>query len=208
MKKKQKVNLYDAVVIGASAGGVEALSKILPAMNAALNFPVLIVQHISPYSDNFLVNYLDQLAEIKVKEVEEKEQVIPGVVYMAPPNYHLLVEEDKTLSLTVDEKVNFSRPSIDVLFETAAMAYGQKLIGVVLTGANSDGAAGIKLIKQFGGLTIVQDPTTAYVDIMPMAALENVHVDHVLKLEEIAPFLNAISDMLDQDTKKNVKKNI
>ncbi|MBI9034759.1 MAG: chemotaxis protein CheB [Bacteroidales bacterium] len=205
MKNKQKEKVYKAIVVGASAGGVEALTTVLPALNADLNFSVVVVQHISPHSDSFLVDYLNQLSPIKVKEVEEKEHIIPGVVYFAPPNYHLLIEEDETFSLTVDDKVNYSRPSIDVLFETAAVAFNQSLIGVILTGANSDGAEGMKRIKQFGGLTVVQDPSSAYVDVMPLAALEAIHADHILKLEEIAPFLNALSDLMKPYSEKNRK---
>jgi two-component system chemotaxis response regulator CheB len=112
-----------------------------------------------------------------------------GTIYLAPANYHLLVEKDKTLALTVDEAVNYSRPSIDVLFESAADVFGQGLIGVILTGANEDGSQGFKIIKETGGITVVQDPATAGVSVMPQAAVDCVEVDHLLPLEEIGPFL-------------------
>jgi two-component system chemotaxis response regulator CheB len=203
VRNKKKVQHYDAVVIGASAGGVEALSKLVPVLSRDLRLPVIIVQHISPNSDSFLTKYLDGISGVRVKEVEEKEIILGGTVYFAPPNYHLMVEEDKTLSLSVEEKVNYSRPSIDVMFETAAMAYGRRLIGIVLTGANHDGAAGLKMIKDFGGMTIVQNPVTAYVDAMPLAALEICNVDHVMELEEIAPYLNALSNASKVDGQEN-----
>ncbi|MEW6136551.1 MAG: chemotaxis protein CheB, partial [Bacteroidota bacterium] len=160
-------SVIKAVVIGTSAGGMEALSKLLPAVPSNFKAPILIVQHIAPTSDNFLARHLDSLSQIKVKEANEKEKIKPAIAYVAPPNYHLLVEDDLTLSLTVDEKVNYSRPSIDVLFESAAYAFKGKVIAVVLTGANQDGAAGAALIKKMGGIVIVQDPKTAQVPVMP-----------------------------------------
>jgi len=114
---------------------------------------------------------------------------MPGKIYIAPPNYHLLVEEDKTLSLSTNKHVNFARPSIDVLFETAADVFGEKLVGIILTGANEDGSRGLKKIKESGGLTIVQDPDTAAVDTMPKAAIASTKVDYILPLENIGPFI-------------------
>ncbi len=193
--KKRNINTkkYAAVVVGTSAGGVDALMKLIPQLKADLAFPIFIVQHIAANSDSFLVNYLDSISTVRVKEAEEKEPIENGVVYFAPPNYHLLIEEDKSISFTVDEKINYSRPSIDVLFETAAMAYRSALVGIVLTGANRDGAKGLQMIHRFGGLSIVQNPSTAYVDIMPLAAIKMTDVDHVMDLDDIALFLNALS---------------
>jgi two-component system chemotaxis response regulator CheB len=150
---------------------------------------IIIVQHISPYSDNYMTYHLDNISQVKVKEVDEKEKIVPGHVYTAPPNYHVLVEEDETFSLSVEDRVNFARPSVDVLFESAAEVYGPRLIGVILTGANNDGSRGLKRIKEKGGLAIVQNPSTAEVDGMPGAAVSTTKVDHILELEEIGPFL-------------------
>ncbi|MCF8303542.1 MAG: chemotaxis protein CheB [Bacteroidales bacterium] len=183
---------YKAVVIGSSAGGLDALRALLTRINRSFSLPIVIVQHLSPLSDNYLSNYLDNLSDLRVKEVEEKERIEPGIAYIAPPNYHVLIEENRTFALTVDEKVNYARPSVDVLFESAAYVYRSSLIGIVLTGANNDGSKGLKIIKQYGGLAIVQDPKTAYVDTMPRSAMETVKVDHVLNLEEIADFLNKL----------------
>ena len=134
---------------------------------------------------------------LTVKEADEKEHLEAGIVYLAPPNYHLMVEKDKTLSLTVDERFNYSRPSIDILFESAAEVFGPQLIGVVLTGANSDGSYGLKTIKAAGGLVVVEDPATAEVKTMPQAALDMLFpdyvADHVLPLEKIGPLLVRIA---------------
>jgi len=184
---------FKIVVIGASAGGMEALDKIVSAFDKDFFIPVVIVQHLAPSSENYLVNYLDEHSHLKVVEATEKQNILPGHIYLAPPNYHLLIEDDQTLSLAVSEKVNFSRPSIDVLFETAIMAFRSKVIGVLLTGASRDGAEGMRLIHEAGGMTIVQDPKDAFVPVMPQAAINHTTVDYILPLEEIAPFLNTIS---------------
>lgn len=146
-----KMRLYDAVVIGVSAGGFKALEQILPRLDGEIPVPLLVVQHVSPDSDNYMPRHFASRCVVKVKEAEDKEKPARGTVYFAPPNYHLMVEFDRTLALSADEKVNFSRPSVDVLFETAADAYGEKLVGIVLTGANADGAAGLAKIKKMGG---------------------------------------------------------
>ncbi|MCP4220628.1 MAG: chemotaxis protein CheB [bacterium] len=180
---------YRLVVIGASAGGLHALHRVLSALPDAYSLPVIIVQHLSPDSDGYMVQYLNMNCLISVKEVEEKEEILPGVVYIAPPNYHVLVEEDETLSLSVEDRVNFARPSIDVLFETAAEAYGARLVGIILTGANNDGSLGLKAVKENGGLTMVQDPKDATNDAMPLAAIECTKADHILSLEKIGNLL-------------------
>lgn len=177
---------FKAVVIGASAGGLNAIRTILKDLEKDFEVPILIVQHLSHQSKNYMVKYLNEICRINVKEAEEKEKILSGNVYIAPPNYHLLVEADETLSLAVGRKVNYSRPSIDVLFKTAADAYRGKLIGVILTGANSDGSEGLKCIKEYGGITIVQDPDTAEVNQMPLSALEKTKADYVLHLDEIS----------------------
>lgn len=176
---------YQAVVMGASSGGLHALKKLLPAIPDDFPCPILIVQHISPVSENYLTVILDKISSIHVKEADEKEIVLPGTAYVAPPDYHMLVEADKTLSFSVEDKVNYSRPSIDVLFQTAADAYRQQLVGILLTGANADGSEGMAYIKKKGGFTIVQDPTEAESPFMPKAAIQNHPPDLVLSLEGI-----------------------
>lgn len=196
----RKHRTYSAVAIGVSAGGLAALEQILPVLDSDFSMSVFIVQHISPHSENYLPVHFNGRCKITVKEAEDKEFAEQSVVYFAPPNYHLLLEIERTLALSLEERVNFSRPSIDVLFETAAEAYGSELIGIILTGANGDGARGLAAIKRHGGLTIVQSPESAEVPTMVQAALNATPVDHVLELEEIGPLLNALS----QAHKRNV----
>jgi two-component system chemotaxis response regulator CheB len=180
---------YDAVAIGVSAGGLAALHAIIPLLGNEFPVHVLIVQHMGPDSKNFLVSHLTKSCRCRVKEAEDKDRPQQGTVYVAPPNYHLLVEEDKSLALSTQERVNFSRPSIDVMFTSAAEAHQDRLVGVVLTGANNDGTAGLGTIKKYGGLTIVQAPETAAEPTMPRSAITAVDPDHVLPLEDIGPFL-------------------
>lgn len=184
---------YAAVVIGVSAGGIDALKVLLSALPASFGLPIAIVQHRDRRSDGFLAHYLNAMTKIAVSEAEDKEPFCAAHAYLAPAGYHLLIESDHSLSLNVDERVNCSCPSIDVLFESAANVFAQSLIGVVLTGANADGAQGLKTIKARGGLAVVQDPQTAASTAMPRAALEATPVDHVVPLEQIAPLLMQIS---------------
>jgi len=185
---------YEAIVIGSSAGGLNALKILFRGLSEGFHIPLIIVQHISADSENYLIQILNDIRVLQVKEADEKEQPMPGMAYLAPPNYHLLLEPDRTFTLTIDERVNYARPSIDVLFETAAEAYKDKLIGIILTGANNDGSRGLKRIKELGGLTIVQDPDTAEVESMPRAAIQTSVTDHILPLEEIAAFLNSLTE--------------
>jgi len=175
--------------MGASAGGMEALTTVLSALPDGFPRPVVVVQHLSPRHDSDLAGFFAQRARIPVKEAEDKETIQPAHVYFASPNYHLLVEPDETFSLSIDEPVHFARPSIDVLFETAARAWTSHLIGVLLTGSNHDGAQGMAAIKRYGGLTIAQDPKTAAYPVMPQAAIDAGAADRVLALEEIGSFL-------------------
>ncbi|MBN1406245.1 MAG: chemotaxis protein CheB [Calditrichaceae bacterium] len=180
---------YEAVVIGASAGGLGALQVLFSNIGNKFKLPVLIVQHLHPESEDYLSQLLKSYSHLRFKEADDKEPIRPGTVYYAPANYHLLVSNDKSMVLNVDEKVNYCRPSVDVLFESAADVYGPHLIGIVLTGSNQDGAAGMAMIKRKGGLTIVQDPKEAEVDAMPRAAIEKVKIDHILSLEKIGKLL-------------------
>jgi two-component system chemotaxis response regulator CheB len=178
-----------AVVIGASAGALEALSAILPRLPSEYERPIMIVVHVPPYRQSVLVDLFASKCRLAVKEAEDKESIRAGNIYFAPPDYHLLVEKHKSLSLSSDEPVLFSRPSIDVLFESAADAYGPDLIGVLLTGANQDGANGIRSIADAGGVTIVQNPDGAFASEMPQAALAARPDALVLSLEEIVDYL-------------------
>ncbi len=177
---------FKAIAIGASAGGMEAIKTILSKLPQNFSLPILIVQHIKASKSTNTVDYFKKYCKIQIKEAEGYMPILPGNAYFAPANYHLLVEKDHTLSLSVEEKINHSRPSIDVLFETAADVYGEGLIGVLLTGASSDGSEGILQIKKRGGLCIVQDPVTAYMDTMPKAALSIIKPDYILSIEKIA----------------------
>jgi two-component system, chemotaxis family, protein-glutamate methylesterase/glutaminase len=173
------------VVIGSSWGGFHALSCILSALPKSLDAPVVVVQHRMPDSnDGPFVSYYSHRSALPVLAVEDKEPVLPGRVYIAPADYHLLVD-DGHFALSTEGAVQFSRPSIDVLFESAAHAQGSAVIGVILTGANEDGAAGLSAIARCGGTTIVQDPATAERREMPEAALAATEVDEVLTLEQI-----------------------
>jgi two-component system chemotaxis response regulator CheB len=184
---------FAAAAIGVSAGGLNALSRILPQLDRDIALAILVVQHIRPDSDSYLVHHLARLSTVRVKEAEDKERIEPGTVYFAPPDYHLLVERDATLSLSTEERVNFSRPSIDVTFETAAEAFGDRLIGIVLTGANNDGSRGLGRIKYYGGMAIVQSPDSAEYAIMPRSAIESVEVDRIVPLSEMAGLLNTLA---------------
>ena len=183
----------DAIAIGTSAGGVEALSILLPALPAGLRASVFIVLHLPRERPSLLAEIFTPKCALKVKEAEDKMRVEPGTVYFAPPDYHLLLDEGPQLALSIDELVHFSRPSIDVLFESAADIYGERLMGIILTGANDDGAAGLAAIHRAGGVTIVQEPDSAQVPLMVLAALRRTAADFVLPLEGIAGLLQALA---------------
>ncbi len=180
--------------MGSSAGGLAVLARILSVFPQNFRLPLIVVQHLHPRQGEFYIQYLNDRTALTVKEADEKEDIVGGYVYFAPPNYHLLIEEDETFSLSSDEKVNYSRPSIDVLFESAAEVYGNRLAGVILTGANNDGASGLNLIKKNGGLAVVQEPCSAESPYMPRAALELVEADYILSPEEIGTVLVNLGD--------------
>jgi len=187
--RKNSSQRFGAVVIGVSTGGVSALKRLLGALPADFPVPVLVATHITPDADDGLAVLLDTLCTIRVKEADEQEVMAPGTVYLAPANYHLLVERNRQLSLSVDPPVNFARPSVDVLFESAAEAFGTALIGIILTGAGYDGSKGLVHVKNRGGTAIVQDPADAEMDSMPKKALELLKADHVVSLEEMPALL-------------------
>jgi two-component system chemotaxis response regulator CheB len=186
MKEAQKN--YQLVAIGCSMGGMAALQTIFQTLPADFPLPITVVQHRYKTSSEGLPQFLRRHSKLNVVDTTDKEWIKPGTVYLAPANYHLLVERGE-LSLSVDEAVAYSRPSIDVMFESAADAYGSGLIGVVLTGANSDGARGAVRIKRRGGFVIVQDPKTAESPSMPQSAVDATRVDRILPLDRIGPFL-------------------
>jgi len=178
-----------AIVVGGSAGALDALSQILPAIPARFAIPIALVLHVHPSKPSYLAQVLGARCSLTVKEAEDKEPIAPATLYLAPPNYHLLVERGGCFSLSVDDPVLFSRPAIDVLFESAADAFGAGLVGLLLTGGSEDGARGLAEIKRKGGLTVVQAPSTASAPTMPEAALRLSAIDHVLPVAEIGPFL-------------------
>lgn len=180
---------YEAIVIGVSSGGMNAMKIMFSLLPKDFGTPIIIVQHMSAHSDGEWIKLFNGKSYLNIKEADEKEKIEKRNVYIAPPNYHLLIERDKTFSFTIDERVNFARPSIDVLFESAAEAYKNKLIGIILTGSNNDGTEGIKRIQECGGLTIVQDPETAESAHMPRSAIAAIQPDYILSLKEIIKLL-------------------
>jgi two-component system chemotaxis response regulator CheB len=183
------MNPYDLIAIGSSWGGLSALEQLLSALPAGFATPIVIAQHRAPDSGSgALQTMLGVRSGLDVCEAGDKDPIEPGKVYLAPPDYHLLVEEDG-FALSTDGQVQYSRPSVDVLFDSAADAYGPRMIAVILTGANDDGAYGVKRVKRRGGFTIAQDPETAEKRSMPDAAIATGAVDRVLALGDIAPLL-------------------
>jgi two-component system chemotaxis response regulator CheB len=180
---------YDLIVIGASWGGLHAVGEILSALPAETDAAVVVAQHrANDTVDGGLAGLLEHRAHLPVDDAHDKTSIEPGHVYLAPPDYHLLVQPGY-FSLSTDERVHYARPSIDVLFESASDAYRERVVGVILTGANKDGAAGLARIKHAGGVAVVQDPRTAERGEMPDAALAATAADAVLPLDQIGPFL-------------------
>jgi two-component system chemotaxis response regulator CheB len=170
------------VVIGASAGALAALSSLIPSFAPDLAPAVAIVVHVPARGPNLMVSVLSPHSSLPIVEIEDKAPIAPGTVYLAPADYHVLIEGDRRFTLNADDPVNFSRPSIDVLFESAAGVFAEGLLGVVLTGANSDGARGLRAIREAGGLAVVQDPASAAVPDMPRAAIAAARPHAVLEL--------------------------
>lgn len=185
-------NNYDIIVIGGSAGSLEVILKILPKLKPKLNFAIVIVLHRKKTSDSTLLNLLTSKTHLPVREVEDKDVITAGTIFIAPPDYHLLVESNNTFSLDYSEKINYSRPSIDPTFETIADVYKKNALAIILSGANADGVYGLKTIKNKGGVVIAQNPETAEVPYMPEQAILNVDVNYVLTVDEIIEFINAL----------------
>lgn len=182
---------FEIVVIGVSYGGLSALQTLLPELSPEFPLPVVIVQHRRKDTNDGLCEYLRRRSSLPLSEPNDKERIEPNHVYLAPPDYHLLIEKS-IFTLSTESPVAHARPSIDVLFESAADVYHERIIGVVLTGASRDGARGLSRIKSLGGMAVVQDPQTAESRAMPQAAIAATAVDSILPLQEIAPFLNGI----------------
>jgi two-component system chemotaxis response regulator CheB len=182
----------EAIVIGASAGALEALSIILPALPPSFKLPVIVVVHVPPDRRSVIADLFQAKCQLPVREAEDKERIVGGTIYFGPPDYHLLIEVDKGLSLSSDEPVLFSRPSIDVLFESAADAYGEALIAIILTGANHDGAKGMLSVVEAGGRAIVQTPDGAFAPTMPQAAIKMCPGASVMSLGAIADYLREV----------------
>lgn len=182
-----------AIFIGASAGGVTAIQKLLLAIKGDVLLPIVVVQHI-PANVKLIPELIYKTeAKLYLLEAEEKTPLLNNHVYFAPPGFHLLVEKDHTFSLTQDTPVHHARPSIDVLFESAAIAYGPHVCGIILTGANQDGTDGLAAIQSEGGMTIVQDPDEAETPFMPLSALERVKPNFICSIEEIAHKISTLS---------------
>jgi two-component system chemotaxis response regulator CheB len=188
--EKEGIRSIKMLLIGGSAGSLDVLLEILPAVRKDLPFAIVVILHRKKESDSLLSILLSGRTSLPVKEVEDKEKITPATIYLAPPDYHLLVEKDGWFSLDASEKVNYSRPSIDVSFESAADAYGNQVAGLLLSGANADGTKGLKRIKESGGIAIVQRPSVAEVAYMPQQAINELEPDAVLVNEEIAAYLN------------------
>ena len=181
-----------ALVIGGSAGSLDVLLKVLPEISITLTFPIIIVVHRKQGTDSLLSDLLSSKTLLNVKEVEEKEKIMAGTIYIAPSDYHLLIEKDYTFSLDYSEKVNYSRPSIDVTFQCAAEVYKDELACLLLSGSNTDGVNGLITVSRFNGEAVVQDPSSAQVDYMPAQAILRAKIDKVLAIEEMANYINTI----------------
>jgi len=177
------------VVIGASKGGVDAIERILHTLPVPFELPIVICLHAHPELGDVFTRTFDSCCQQRVIEADEKTTPLAGNVYVAPPGHHLLIERDGTFSVSVDQKVSYARPSIDVLFESAAVAWRSALVAVLLTGANSDGADGMRRVRESGGLTVVQSPEEADCPVMPEAAIAATEIEFVLSLDEICSFL-------------------
>jgi two-component system chemotaxis response regulator CheB len=181
--------MYKAVIIGGSAGSFQVITRILNSLPVTFHLPVLLSLHRLKHVRSGFVEALSIKSGIPVIEPFDKDQIKPGKAYLAPANYHMFIELGNKIALSTEEPVNHSRPSIDLSFATAAQVYREKLIGIILSGANKDGAYGLKKIKDFGGVTIVQDPEECQVKTMTESSLKMTKVDHILKTQDIIRFL-------------------
>lgn len=189
MSKYKLDNTYRAIVLGGSAGSFQGITKILSSIPDSFQLPIVMCLHRLKHVRNGFVEALSIKSTKPVTEPHDKEKLKKGKVYLAPSNYHLSIELGNNFALSTEDMVNNSRPSIDITLETAAYNYKQRLIGILLSGANKDGALGMKAIKERGGLTIVQDPNECMIKTMPESALEVTNIDYILKVKDIIEFL-------------------
>jgi two-component system chemotaxis response regulator CheB len=185
---------YRAVVIGGSAGGMEALLEVLSRVPASFPLPLIVAQHLHKSDGGRFAEHLGSRVPLAVSEARDKQAIAGGHLYVAPADYHLLVERNGTLALSVDARVNWARPAIDVLFESAARAFAEAVVAVILSGANDDGARGMKLVRALGGFCIAQDPDSAESPLMPRAAIALAAIEHVLRPAEIGEMLGQIGE--------------
>jgi two-component system chemotaxis response regulator CheB len=193
MEESKIISGCKVVIIGGSAGSLNALMQILPELPELKGFAIVIVVHRKSTDDQTLEELIALKSSVSVKPVEDKVPLLPGFVYVAPSNYHLLFEKKETLSLDISEKINYSRPSIDVSFESAAEIYGESLVGILLSGSNTDGTYGLKTIQAAGGTIVVQNPLAADMPFMPHNAILNTQPDFVLDNNEILKFISTIN---------------
>jgi two-component system chemotaxis response regulator CheB len=180
------------LIIGGSAGSLDVLMEICPKIKASLSFPIVIVLHRKNTADMTLTDLLINKAKLPVKEIEDKESIQKSVIYVAPPDYHVLIEKTKQFSLDYSEKVNYSRPSIDVSFESASSVYHSGLICIVLSGANNDGTEGARIVKKNGGIVVAQQPETAIVPFMPEFVIKDAQPHYILTVPELTQFINSL----------------
>lgn len=190
--EEAKIRKVDAIVIGGSAGSLELILSIVGALPASTRTTIIIIVHRKNDSESLLEDLIKSRTSLRVREVEDKDPLRPSTIYIAPPDYHLLFESRKEFSLDMTAKVQYSRPSIDVSFESAASVFKDSLAGLLLSGANADGTAGLISIASNGGLVLVQDPSTAEVDYMPQHALSNAKVDFVVAANDLPAFIVSI----------------
>jgi two-component system chemotaxis response regulator CheB len=193
MEENEIISGCKVVIIGGSAGSLNALMQILPELPKLNDFAIVIVVHRKSTDDQTLEDLIALKAKVTVKPVEDKVPLLPGFIYIAPSNYHLLFEKNETLSLDTSEKINYSRPSIDVSFESAAEVYGEALIGILLSGSNTDGTSGLIRIKTLGGTIVVQNPLAADMPFMPNNAIQKTVPDFILNNEELLAFITSIN---------------
>lgn len=189
MEKNPLVENYKILLIGGSAGSLEVLVRILPTLPEIQNIAIVIVVHRKNAEDSTLEELIALKSQTPVVETEDKVSLLPGYIYIAPSDYHLLFEKNYTISLDTSEKINYSRPSIDVAFESAADAHGNLVVAILLSGANADGTQGLKAIKEANGIVVIQKPETAEMAFMPQHAIENLQPDYVLSIQEIRDFI-------------------
>lgn len=192
MEENHLNHTCEFILIGGSAGSLEVLFKLLPLLRADLPFPMALVLHRRNSADSSLSGLLGSKTLNPTQEVEDKDPITPGRIYLAPADYHLLIERDRSFSLDYSEKINFSRPSIDVTFESAAEVYGPGLVAILLSGANEDGTNGLTAVKRAGGTVVVQNPDTAQMPFMPHYALTHLPIDYVFDTIQMAGFINTL----------------